>query len=121
MRLAFFDHGLDSAGHPRATVRLVATDDEQPYKIPFRLVEERTLPYTRVDIFQVSRLDRTFAVTGFQIHYQQVATTMAQLPPGTGPSEPLPAHLVTRLVMDEEGFRRLRDEVNQIFDKAGLK
>jgi hypothetical protein len=79
--------------------------------------EPPLLPYQRADFFQACRIDSTFAVSCFQMDYQAVAVWSMATPE---PSELPMARLVARLAMDEQSFRRLRDELNRIFEKSGM-
>jgi hypothetical protein len=91
--------------------------------IQIRLVPEPPIPYAKADAFQVCRLDQTFALSCYQIDYQIVASwaqTQDASTPGVVDNIP-PARLVARVVMDEQGFRRIRDELNRIFELSGLK
>ena len=76
-------------------------------------------PYQRVDFFQVSSIGPDFVVSMFQLDYQdvvakQAAATEGQIVTTTG----IP---IARVMMDKEGFERLRSELNTVHDKVMAK
>jgi hypothetical protein len=92
-----------------------------PVQMQIQLVPElQAAPYHKADVFQACRIDHTFALSCYQMDYQALAILNLK-PDGSSPSGPSPARLVSRIAMDEESFRRLRDEVNRIAELVGLK
>jgi hypothetical protein len=97
---------------------MASSEKPEEVEMQVRLVPNPAIPYTKADVFQACRLSDAYAVNCFQFDYQTIAAWSKMEPkPADLPS----AHVVTKLVMDAEGFKRLRDELNRISEITGLK
>jgi hypothetical protein len=85
------------------------------------------IPYAKADIVAACKLGQSFAVSFYQFDYQSVISTHLALeaipdrPKDAKPLIPTKPIPIAKIVLDEEGFKRLLTEVNRIADKVGLR
>ena len=85
--------------------------------VDFTAAEDRP-PYVKADFVQVSRIDNNYAVTFYQLDYQdiidQIKNTESRQPGQPEPELKGKVVAVSKIVLDEAGFKRLFDEINRI-------
>lgn len=78
-----------------------------------KLVNDSTVRYQKVDQVRVCRLGNDFAVTFYQLDYQKAVDQVQPNDANTAPRE-LDVLPLTRVVMDEQGFKILLAQVLSI-------
>lgn len=73
---------------------------------------EPNLPYLKADIFQLSRIGEEFTMIIHQTNYQRVIEAARD---GNNTIESNATMALCKLVMNKEGFMRLKNEVDTLF------
>jgi hypothetical protein len=94
-----------------------------PVQVEIKIPASDKHPYVKADFFQVANVGTDYAISCFQLDYQALA--LAQEERKSRPDDQrmltVEAVGVARLVLDVEAFKRLRDELNGIYDKVTPK
>lgn len=89
-----------------------------PVKLKFPSLD--AAPYVKVDICKASRVGDSFSVSCFQFDYQAAAEVLekaGETPKPVESPDEIPMISVCRMVLDEAGFERLRNEINLLHRK----
>lgn len=97
------DHGHENFVLPEGGLQIKIDSKNEP-----------NLPYLKADIFQLSRIGNDFTMIIHQTNYQRVIEAARD---GNNMIESNSTMALCKLVMDKEGFMRLKNEVDTLFNR----
>jgi hypothetical protein len=80
-----------------------------------KLGDKDGIPYTKVDMAKVCRLNKTFAISFYQVDYQALANFLMHISSVT--EDQIKEIPVSKVAMDLETFENLLNQMNEIQTK----